>query len=236
MPSALFRPSSLRDTPRHGTSGRPRGLRRALPLVAVAAAVTVVASLAVVPQSARAAEASLTDSVARGTVEQDILSGRVTIDQLVDANIAARSSAQETAPMNRSELTRQATAEVQELREHGTVDAPDINAHTAASDGITASKFSFKKAFRKVKHFFSGTTTVNVPLWAGIAGSGATTTLGLAISAACAAGGVLWCAVASAAIFVAGAAVFVLLLECVRNQDKMWHVTLPQIQHSYCSK
>jgi membrane associated rhomboid family serine protease len=52
----------------------------------------------------------------------------------------------------------------------------------------------------------------------------------------CAAAGPVTCAVAMTVIAGATGAVFGLLTACVANQDRWWHVTLPDIQHSWCSK
>jgi hypothetical protein len=256
MPHAPAHPSSHPAAIRPTRSGRMLRLRRALPAVAVVAALAVVGSLAVAPGSAQAAEVSIADSLSRGTLEQDIVAGRISVDELVDANLAARAAAPDLPAVSRSELTRQVTAEIQEMREHGASalegtgpqdaaadpaadTAPTAEGSAAPGDAVSDSKLSFgkvKKAFGKVKHYLHHSTTVTVELWQGVAGAGVGMTAAALAALVCAAAGPVTCAVAMTVIAGATGAVFGLLTACVANQDRWWHVTLPDIQHSWCSK
>ncbi|AJW80762.1 hypothetical protein [Clavibacter michiganensis] len=250
MSPALFVPIVRGDLPRARAYGHFLDLRRVLP-VAVAT-LAVIASLGVAPQAARAAEVSIADSIAHGTVEQDIVSGRISVDQLTDSAVAARSGAPDLPPMSRSEVMRQMTEEVQALRTQAasdstgveaqdaadagaSVDATDVTG-TAVGDGVAASKFSLRKAFRKIKHFFQHAVTVNIPLWKAVLGNGAIVTVTGLAALACASVGVLSCAVVAAFIAGSSSYVFLLLNQCVKNRDRTWHLTIPDVIHSWCSK
>ncbi|MGJ1544809.1 hypothetical protein ACR8AC_11830 [Clavibacter sepedonicus] len=255
MPSHPPRPSALALAPLSRALGhlrasrRLRNLRRTLPVAAAAATLVVIATFAVAPPSAHAAEASIAHSISQDTVEQDILSGRISIDQLVDAAVAARSGAPDAPPMSRSEITRQMSEEVQALRTQPTTATPGSDVQdddpgaaagpgtgTGTGVGVGVAKFSFKKLFGKIKGFFRHGVTLDIPLWKVMLGNGALVTAAAVTSVACASFLVLSCALVAGALIGASGYVFWLLHQCVRNQDRTWHLTLPDVHRSWCSK
>lgn len=132
-------------------------------MVALAAvvAVALTATTLTPASSAQAGEhrsvAAITESVRAGTITQDIASGRITVDELVDADITARTSGPDaSARPDRAEITREVRAEVRQIQDRTTaplqVDVDATGRLTAAPDPLAAD-LSWRSIWHRVSHW-----------------------------------------------------------------------------------
>jgi hypothetical protein len=142
----------------------------------VAAALVIAGTSLAAPTPAGAATApaaaAIAASMRAGTVMDDITAGRISVDQLADAAVAARSGggAASTPPPDRSEVVREVTAEVEELRHPGELAAPaeeidmdvDPQGHVTASVDALRTSASWKSFWRKAKRAVTHLATVHL--------------------------------------------------------------------------
>ncbi|CAQ03219.1 hypothetical protein ACR8AL_09180 [Clavibacter sepedonicus] len=216
--------------------------RRGWAVVATVATLSIVGSLTTATPAANAAEKSIAVSVQDGSFLQDVVDGRITVDQLVDASIAGR--AQGSPALDRGTLTQGMTAEVEQLRSTGSTPAwgqlgsdtdqgqPEIlqSAATPAPDPEVGTQLSF---WRKFKHFFHhwGTVRITAPVGDALLGGG--TAAGIAALVAGAFG-----FIASAIFTSIGAAAFIALgavaLSCEPRHLKFLYIKFPDLGNSHC--
>ncbi|QIS45682.1 hypothetical protein [Clavibacter capsici] len=198
--------------------------------VAIVGVLAVVGSLAVGPTPARAAEvstqaaeAAISASVSRGTYERDLVTGRITPEQVVDVTVAA-DTASGTAVADRDTLVQRATAEIAQLR-------ADSIAESAPPAALSNAPVTESKSFwKKFKHW--ATLTVDSKALAS-AGGGAAGVLAV-IGGTCYGFAVYVCA----AVFALGAGaalgLFALAIGCVEDGQKYTYVKVPDFANSHC--
>jgi len=226
-PAADRRASTARRAP----ATRRHRLRGLVPRAAVVLAVAVAASSLAAPTPASAdplgdARSAISASVEHRTLPQDVVSGRITVDQIVDVVLATGTA----SPSSRAALTRQATEEVEDLRAGmaageapGIEDAPGRH---GASDPVTADAHWWSKVF----HW----KTFAVPSRAFVAGTAASAVVLLSIGATCAGHGAVVCAAVSA--MGAGWSVFIATTStyCVHEGRRFVYVPVPDFWNSHC--
>jgi hypothetical protein len=207
--------------------------RRVLPLVAVVGILSIVGSLAMTPGEAHAATTRDTDTIASslksGTLPEDIVSGRISVEELVDANLASR--AVTASHLSRDELTREVTKEVEALKAGHLEEVSGVNAGSRATGDPLGTNLSVWKKFKHLfNHWF--TVTLDTSLVLTIASGG---TAGAAAGATALAimGSVAWAIVyagiAAGTGVLAGVAAY-----CHVNKSPKMQITVPDLKHSHC--
>ncbi|WP_146081610.1 hypothetical protein [Clavibacter michiganensis] len=224
-----------RPAPGHPRGGTAARLLRRAPAVAVVLTMAVVGSLAAAPAPARAATISIADSVRAGTYEQDLLSGAVSVDQVVDADLAAR-RAGSTHPPSREELVQQTREEIQDIRRSGSEADASASASTAeqSAGAVDPVAVSQRSLWSRITHPFRHWSTVRINALLGY-GLGALSTGPPAVAAAiCVALGSIACA----AVFTAGAAMLGLLATmagtCAGKRHEYLYIKIPDFANSHC--
>jgi hypothetical protein len=205
--------------------------------VAIAATMAVVGAVLVAPASAEAATRPssievIAASLQAGTIISDIATGKVTVDQLVDADLTAwAGGGSSVATPTRDEVTRQMTAEVTSLEVSGGLPAtPDVDITasergrvSASASTIGSSLFSFR---RFVKHWTTITLDGRIAKLI-VGGEG-----GIAAAFICATPGVgtLMCGFATAIIGVL-VGIYVYYPIC---RGKNIYIKLPDVHNSHC--
>jgi len=224
---------------RHPASRRRADLRRAVPAVAIAGLVAVVGSLLVAPSPAHASEvaldgarAAISSSVSRGTYEQDVLSGKITVEQIVDVNLDARSSAapSSTAVPNRAELTRETTEEIAQIRATGVDPATSEPTTTTGSAPATDPVATDKHWWNKFTHW--GTAKVSA-LALAVAGGTTGGVLGF-LAGACASFGAFLCAAVATMATATAAALGVRGSLCLADHHDYLYIKIPDVTNSHC--
>jgi len=213
-------------------SRRGGRLRRA-PVAGILTTAAVLAALTATP--AQAAERQTPPTVAastqQGTLLPDIVTGRITIDQLVDADIEAHLIADPTTPApTRAEATRLITAEVQALRDETTAagfTASDIAASTGPEGSLSAIGRWFKR-------HFTNWTTLQVSRLSGAVIGGAGAFAQTVLFGVCTHYAQIVCAALAAAFAVSAAYIFATALKCIKLGRPTLYVTIPNVSSSYC--
>jgi len=206
------------------------------PAMAFAGLVAVVATMLVVPSPAHASElhldsarAAVSSSVTAGTYEQDLISGKISIEQVVDLDLAARATASEPAP-SRATITRQVTDEVGQLRATGSISTPpELSGATVArpaGDPVGESKHWWNK----LTHW--GTITLDAENLA-IGGSISAAFFG-AIAGACGAVLAIVCAAAAGVSAATAGALGLEAVACLAYHQTKFYLKVPDFGNSHC--
>lgn len=209
-------------------------------VMAAAVAVAMTATTLTPASSAQASEhhsvAAITESFRAGTITQDIASGRITVDDLVDADIAARTSGPDaSARPDRAEITREVTAEVRQIQDPTAsprASTPievgvDATGKLTATPDPLAANLSWKSFWHHVTH------------WSDIYLSA--TALKIIVAGAAGVGAAFFCAIPgvnalSCGLFYALIGVLVAIFSgyppC--RQNGAW-VTIPDVKNSHCA-
>ncbi|WP_316291592.1 hypothetical protein ABRP09_07190 [Clavibacter michiganensis] len=216
--------------------------RRSRAIVSTIATLSIVGSLMTAAPVANAAKESIADAVRDGSFLQNVVDGRISVDQLVDASIAGH--AQGVATLDRAILPQGMTAEVEQLRSTGSIvgwgqlgsdtdqGQPVIlqSAATAAPNPAAGTQLSF---WRKFKHFFHHWVTARITAPTGGALLGGGTAVGIASIVAGAFG-----LIASAIIISIGAVAFITLgsvaVSCYSRHLKYLYIKFPDLGNSHC--
>ncbi|MBT1631482.1 hypothetical protein [Curtobacterium flaccumfaciens] len=215
---------------------------RSWPVVAAAAMLGIVGSLLTGVPAAHAAENSIAIAVQDGTFLQDVVDGRITVDQLVDASAAGR--AQGAPALGRTTMKRDMAAEVEELRSTGSVaawgelgsDRSQGRAQTLQTEATPAPAAQVGtqlSLWHKFKHLFHHWATVRITAPTGGALLGGGTAAGIAAIVAGSFG------LLASAIFVSiGAIPFITLgavsLSCNARHLKYLYIKFPDLGNSHC--
>ncbi|MFT2713334.1 hypothetical protein [Clavibacter sp. Sh2126] len=210
-------PSRLASALRH-----PLRVSRIVSGVAIVGILAVVGSLTFAPAPAHASEATaqaarsaISASLDRGTYEHDLLTGRITADEIADVMIAGRAAGAPTP--DRAALVRRATAEIAQI--HEPVAAP-------ATSPVSASA----SIWRHFKHW--ATLKVGSRKLA-LAAGGATGGIS-AIAGACLGFALFVC---SAVLLLAASValgLMVLALQCMDDDEPYTYVKIPDVSNSHC--
>ena len=214
------------------TPGSRRGPR--LHRASVAAILTtaaVVGALTGAPAHGAERHSAITvaDAMRQDTLFPDIVTGRITVDQLVDADLEAHRRA-ETAVPTRAEATRQITAEVRALRDETTA-AGFTEAEIDAATGPEGSQSAIGRWF---KRHFTNWTIIPVTGLQGAAIGGAGTFAQTVLFGVCTHFAQVICAALSAAFAISTAYIFATALKCIRLRKPTLYVPIPNTSSSYC--
>ncbi|OUE28648.1 hypothetical protein BFL35_16385 (plasmid) [Clavibacter michiganensis] len=215
---------------------------RSWPILATVAMLGIVGSLLTGVPAANAAEKSVAIAVQDGSFLQDVVDGRITVDQLVDASVAGR--AQGAPALDRATMARGMAAEVEELRSTGSVAAwgesgsdrsqnqAQVLQETAtpAPDAQVGTQLSLWHKFKRLFHHWA-TVRITAPTGGALLGGG--TAAGIAAIVAGAFG------LLASAIFVSiGAVPFITLgsvsLSCNTRHLKYLYIKFPDLGNSHC--
>lgn len=229
--------SSAFPTSSPGASSRRHRTGRIMPGMAVAGLVAVIGSLIAGPAHASEttlaeARAAISSSVTGGTYEQDIISGKITIEQIVDVNLAVRSTAAATAitpAPSREELTRQATQELAHLRTTGSLNTPDLSP-TTGSRPATDPLVENKHWWNKLSHW--ATIPINAQNLAIGSSVGASTLA--ALLGACSASGAAICAAVAGMSFLTVTGLGLEGIKCLAYGERTFYVKIPDFWNSHC--
>jgi hypothetical protein len=212
-------PSRLASALRH-----PLRVPRVGSGIAIVGILAVVGSLTCAPAPARAAEvtaqaaqAAISASVDRGTYEHDLLSGRITADEIADVMIAGRAAGAPTSV--RGELVRQATTEIAQLRESEA--APALSPSPVAA---SASIWSHIKHMATLK-----VGSRNLALAGGGAAGGIA-----AIAGTCFGFALFVCSAVLALAAGAALGLMALALSCMDENQPYTYVKIPDVGNSHC--
>ncbi|PPF53717.1 hypothetical protein C5B94_09335 [Clavibacter michiganensis] len=226
-PTATGRASIARRAP----ATRRHRLRGLVPRAAVVLAVAVAASSLAAPTPASAdplgdARSAISASVEHRTLPQDVVSGRITVDQIVDVVLATGTA----SPSSRAALTRQATEEVEDLRAGMAAgEAPGLEdgpGRRGTPDPVTADAHWWSKVF----HW----KTFAVPSRGFVAGVAASAVVLLSIGATCVGHGAVVCAAVSAMSAGASAFIATTATYCVHEGRRFVYVKVPDFWNSHC--
>ncbi|KZC95174.1 MULTISPECIES: hypothetical protein [Clavibacter] len=212
---------------------------RATTGVAIAGLVAIAGSLLTAPTPAHASEAALdgaraaiSASMSRGTYSEDVLSGKITVEQIVDVDLAARAAihADATRIPTRAALIRQTTEEIADVRIHGAEPTtPELSPSTGsrpASDPLAEDKHWWNK----VTHW--ATISVNArKAWR--AGAGAAG-ISAVILGACLFEGVVVCTAVAAIGVAVAASLASTAAWCVAHDQPVLYVKVPDFTNSHC--
>jgi hypothetical protein len=219
---------------------QPIRMRRAIPGIAVVGAVAIVGSLLTAPTPAHASEvaldgarAAISASMSRGTYIDDLRSGKITVEQIVEVDLAVGSSAAatSTAPApSREELTRRATEEVAGLRAGASPTIPpEPSASTgapAATDPLVESKHWWDKLLHwgtlKIDSYALSLSAVSAGAVLGVLVGGCTS-IGAYVCAAIAAMGSL------TALGMGAKAI-----QCLKDRHDFFYLAVPDFKNSHC--
>ncbi len=152
------------------TSGPRCCLRRLCSRVmAIATMLAVISAVVIAPASAEAATKpssveTIAASLKADTIISDITTGKLSVDQLVDADLAAWPGDGSTATTpTRDQVKKEMTSEVQSVKDSGDLQvAPDIDV-TASNDGrVSASASMPGSSFFSFKHLFKHWATITL--------------------------------------------------------------------------
>ncbi|WP_256998903.1 hypothetical protein [Clavibacter capsici] len=232
QPSVSPNPASTISSHRH----------RNWTIVSSVAMLGIVGSLVTGVPAANAAEKSIAVAVQDGSFLQDVVDGRITVDQLVDASVAGR--AQGAPALDRTTMARSMVAEVEELRSTGSIaawgelgsDRSQGRAQVpqqAASPAPAAQVGTQLSLWHKFKRLFHHWATVRITAPTGGALLGGGTATGIAAVVAGAFG------LLASAIFVSiGAVAFITLgsvsLSCNTRHFKYLYIKFPDLGNSHC--
>jgi hypothetical protein len=225
----MSRASSL---PTSHASSRLR-IGRSTTGVAVVGLVAVVGSLLTAPSAAHAtevpvaaAQAAVSASLGRGTYVEDVLDGRITVDQLVEVDVAARSTTTAGAP-SRAELTRQATDEIERFRAAGS--APSLSAGDGA-DAVGAPVDKSKHWWNKLVHW--GTIRMDAYV---LAAAGATAGTAIAaVMGVCGSYGAIVCAAVAAMAAGTALGLSVTAAGCLSDHHRSIYIKVPDFWKTHC--
>jgi hypothetical protein len=215
----------------------PRG--RATTGVAIAGLVAVVGSLLAAPAPAHASEAALdgaraaiSASLSRGTYSEDVLSGKITVEQIVDVDLAARAAihANATRIPTRAELIRQTTEEIADVRAHGsdstTPELSPLAGSRPASDPLVESKHWWNR----VTHWATISVDASKAMRAGAGAAGISTV----IAGACLAEGAVVCSAVALMGVVIASSLSLTAAWCVAHKQPVLYVKVPDFTNSHC--
>jgi hypothetical protein len=208
--------------------------------VTLVAITAVVGSLLTPVTPAHASESTLADaraaissSVNHGTYADDIRSGKITVEQLVDVTMDLRSTGRipNAGPIpSRAELTRQADEAVASLRAATAPPAAPTLAPSTGSPATTDPLREDKHWWNHLTHWFGFTVDAEELAGSGAAGVGV---LGILVGG-CAASGYALCAGLG---FLAGAALVAFVVEaahCLSDHHSKLYVSVPNFKASGC--
>ena len=206
--------------------------------IAVIGIVAVAASLLAAPAPSFAASSSDARAVIAASLErhsylEDIESGKITVEQIVEVNLTARSTqahAVGTAAPSRQELTQQVNQELSNLRAGATPTGgsdPDFTSGTAVvRDPLAADKHWWNKLIHwKTARVSAYSLTV--------AGSVAAAVIGVIVGG-CAGVGASICAAVVSLPAVTAAAIAGLAAECLEAGHHQVYVKIPDFWKSHC--
>lgn len=192
---------------------------RVLPIVAAVGVLSVVGSLTMTPEPAHAATdavATIAASVRSDTVPEDIVSGRISVQDQVAANAGAHTTP--VSASTKADITRDAQREVADLK----------TASGSAGTGAAADRSIFTKIKNAFKHWGSVTIDTGIALGvsAGLAGFWGTLVVVFAFMGAVAS------AIVFAALSSATGTLAALAAWCNINEQHHMYVSVPDLQHS----
>ncbi|WP_144407248.1 hypothetical protein [Clavibacter michiganensis] len=172
---------------------------------------------------------TIASSLKSGTLPEDIVNGRISVEELVDADLASR--AVETSYLSRDEVTREVTKEVDGLKAGHLEEVSGVNAGSRATGDPLGANLSLWKKFKHLfKHWFTVTLDTSVILLvasggAGVAGAsaGALAIMGLAAWA------IVYAGIAAGAGVLAGVA-----FACNRTGHQKMRIAIPDLKNSHC--
>jgi len=226
--------------PRGAARSRRRGTLRTTPGIAVVALAAVVGSLLTAVAPAHASESTLAEartaissSVNHGTYTEDLLSGKVTVDQLADVTMDLRSTGRISSAgpvLSRAEVTQQAVSAIASLRAVAAAPAAPTLTGSSRSHASTDPLVEDKHWWNHLTHWFGFKADALTLVGAGAASAA----VGGILAGACFAsgnvicGGLAFLATAAVAFMVAAAG------NCLAQHHAFLYVSVPNFKASGC--
>lgn len=229
MSIASIAPFAPASGPRH----RARRLRSRG--VAIAATLGVIGAVVIAPASAEASSTPssvevIAASLKADTIVSDITTGKISVDQLVDADLAAWAGGGSTAP-TRDQVTKEMTAEVQSVKDSGELPAtPDIDVTASEHGRVFASASTLGSSLFSFKHLFKHWATIKLDGRVAKIIVGAEAAVAGAIICAIPGVGTLMCGFAYAILGVI-AAIYVYWPPC---RGQTIYIKIPDVKNTHC--
>ncbi|AJW80755.1 hypothetical protein [Clavibacter michiganensis] len=203
--------------------------------MAIATTSAVIGALVIAPAAAEAATKPssvevIAASLKADTIISDITTGKISVDQLVDADLAAWAGRGSTAP-TRDQVTKEMTAEVQSVRDSGDLPVtPDIDVTASEHGHVAASASTLGSSLFSFKHLFKHWMTIKLDGKVAKIIVGAEAAVAAAFICAIPGVGPLMCGLAAAIVGVI-AGIYLNWPPC---QGKTIYVKIPDVKNTHC--
>ena len=227
----------LMSAPQDSSRGH-RASASLVPRIAVVGIVAVAASLLAVPAPSFAASSSdarhaIAASLDGHTYLEDIESGKITVEQIVEVNLMARSTqahAAGTAAPSRQAITQQVTQELSNLRAGATPTGGSDPDSTSGTRVVRDPLAADKHWWNKLIHWTTLRASADRLLVAGSV-SGA---LLAVIAYGCASYGAYVCAALASLPSIAAASIARFAAKCLNAGHRQVYVTIPDFWNIHC--